>query len=178
MSQTPDNTKTIVHGAVFDVAQVELRRGGRTFTRQLVVHPGAVVVLPLLDDKTCVLIRNERFTIGQTLWELPAGTMDCADESPAACAGRELFEETGYQAGRIDPLAAFYSTPGFCTELMHTFAAYDLTPGDQRLEATEKITVEALCIEKTMQMIQDNTIRDGKTIATLLYYHTFIRDHN
>ena len=104
--------------------------------------------------------------------------MDCADESPAACASRELFEETGYQAGRVDPLAAFYSTPGFCTELMHTFAAYDLTPGDQRLEATEKITVEALCIEKTMQMIQDNTIRDGKTIATLLYYHTFIRDRN
>lgn len=175
----PDDITTensiLFHGMRFDVRGIELtRRTGGTVRREVVVPANAVVVLPMLDDQTVVLIRNERFAVGQTLWELPAGTLEDG-EDPALCAARELLEETGYAAAEVARLIEFYPSPGFCTELLTAFLARDLAFRGQDLDDTERITTEAIPLDQSIQMIRDNRIRDAKTIATLLYYQTFLR---
>jgi ADP-ribose pyrophosphatase len=165
----------LFRGTRFDVQSIALkRRSGGLMHREVVVPSNAVVVLPMLDDETVVLIRNERFAVGQTLWELPAGTLEDG-ENPALCAGRELLEETGYAAAEVQRLIEFYPTPGFCTELLTAYLARDLTFRGQDLDETERITTEAVPLNQSIQMVRDNRIRDAKTIATLLYYQTFLR---
>lgn len=138
--------------------------------REAVIHPGAVIILPLLSATDVILIRNERFVVDDTLWELPAGTLE-PGESPLETASREVIEETGYRSTRLAPLLEFYTTPGFCNEKMYAFVANDLEFVGQQLDETEKITAEPLSWEKIMEMIRQGVIKDGKTIAVLLYYH-------
>ena len=174
---TADNP-ILYRGTRFDVQSVTLdKRSGGVMHREIVVPANAVVILPMLDEQTVVLIRNERFAVGQTLWELPAGTLE-AGENPALCAARELIEETGYAAAELTRLIEFYPSPGFCTECLTAFMAHTLNFQGQRLDETEKITTEATPLEQSIQMVRDNTIRDAKTIATLLYYQTFLRMRN
>ncbi len=99
---------------------------GKTHHYDVVVHPGAVVILPVLADGRIVLIRNHRYTVEEELWELPAGTME-PDESPVETAKRELEEEAGYSAGRLTLLAEYYTSPGFTTELMRAYLATELS---------------------------------------------------
>ncbi len=163
----------VFEGARFDVCRVDLPgHNGRTVHRDACVTSDAVVILPLLDDETVVLIRNERFAVGRTLWELPAGTIE-PGEPPEDCAARELIEETGYRAARVDPLTTFYPSPGLCTEKMYAFVGRDLAHVGQHLDENERITVEVIPLDKTMDMVRDHTIGDGKTIAALLYYGRF-----
>jgi ADP-ribose pyrophosphatase len=108
--------------------------------------------------------------VDDTLWELPAGTLE-PGESPLETASREVIEETGYRSTRLAPLLEFYTTPGFCNEKMYAFVANDLEFVGQQLDETEKITAEPLSWEKIMEMIRQGVIKDGKTIAVLLYYH-------
>lgn len=143
--------------------------GGRTAVREMVVHPGAVVILPVLDDGRVVLIRNVRHGLGRALWELPAGTLE-PSEDPAVCAGRELIEETGYEGERIEKLLHFYTTPGFCDEKIWCYLATGLTHVGQDLDETEEIHVEPLAADHVFEMIATNEIEDAKTIATLLYW--------
>jgi ADP-ribose pyrophosphatase len=140
----------------------------------MVVHPGAAVILPLLDEQHVVMIRNERPIEDVPLWELPAGTLE-PPELPEVTAGRELIEEAGYQAGKIELLTKFYASPGICTEMMYCYVATDLTVVGQRLEPNEKIVVKVMPLDEAIQMIRDGVIIDGKTVATLLYYQTFCR---
>ena len=142
---------------------VDLDAGG-TAQRELVVHPGAAVILPLTGDGGVVMIRNYRFAVGRELWELPAGTLE-PPELPADCAARELREETGYQAGRIEPLGQYYSSPGFCTELVHAFVAEDLTHVGQELDAGERIRVERVEVRRVEEMMRGGEIADAKSIA-------------
>jgi len=142
---------------------------GSTIVRDFVVHPGAVVILPQLDQGRLVLIRNLRRAAEAELWELPAGTMEVG-EHPLATARRELEEETGYISGRIEPFIEFFATPGFCTERMHCFVASELTPSKQNLERGEQIRVEIVEADWARRAILDGTIRDGKTIAVLGAY--------
>lgn len=146
-------------------------RDGRATEYEIVVHPGAVIVLPVLDGGRCVLIRNFRHAIDEELWELPAGTLDAADEPPAKAARRELEEETGYQAERLIEMGAFYSSPGFMTERLYAFVAAGLTKTRQRLEPTEHIHVEVVDVENALEMIRDGRIVDAKTIVTLLRWN-------
>jgi len=170
----PDNP-ILYQGRRFTIQGVTLqKRGGGTLQGEAAVTRNAVVILPLLDDDTVVLIRNERFVIGRTLLELPAGTIE-EGEDPALCAARELVEETGYAADELTRMLAYHPTPGFSTELQTAYLARDLTFQGQQLDETERITTEATPLDQSIQMIRDNTIRDAKTIATLLYYQTFIR---
>lgn len=147
---------------------------GKRITREVAVHPGAVVVLPFLDDTTILLIRNRRQTLGQVLLELPAGTLD-NNEMPMNAAGRELQEETGYLARRMKPLLNFFTSPGILTEKMYAFAAYDLTKTATALEEGEDIETTPTPLEAAIRMVRDGEIQDGKTIATLLGYWTFFR---
>ncbi len=148
----------------------------KTTRREVVVHPGAVVILPFLDAKAekIVLIQNRRYAVGQILLELPAGTLE-KHEDPMNCAGRELLEETGYLANRIKPMLNFYSSPGILSEKMYAFCAYDLEQSNATPEPGEEIELLSTTVGEAIQMIRDGLIHDGKTIATLLMYERFFR---
>lgn len=163
----------VYEGPRFKVLSVEVVGStGRPVRRDAVLSPESVVVLPLLDDRTVVLIRNRRFVVGMDLWELCAGTMEDL-EQPLPCAERELLEETGYRAGRLEPLLDFYPAPGLSNEHMWGFLARDLHHEGQKLDENEQIEVEVVGLNRSIQMIRDGQIRDAKTIATLLYYQMF-----
>ena len=147
---------------------------GRRIEKEVLIHNGAVVILPFLNADTILLIRNRRYTVNETLIELPAGGLE-KGEIPINAAGRELAEETGYVAGRLQRLLDFYASPGIITEKMHTFAAYDLRPVNQALEDAEEIEVLPVPFADALRMIQERRIVDGKTIATLLAYDRFFR---
>ena len=155
-----------------EVHHLEDEDTGKRTRREVVVHPGAVVVLPFLPDGRVLLIRNYRYAIGQNLVELPAGTME-RNEDPINCAGRELLEETGYTAGRLKPLSHFYTSPGILSERMYAFAAYDLERGTAAPEEGEEIQPMPVAWEEAIDMVRTGDIQDGKTIATLLMYDKF-----
>ena len=127
-----------------------------------------------LDDDTIVLIRNRRYAIGQTLIELPAGTLE-PHEDPMNCAGRELVEETGYLADRLEFLSTYYTSPGVLSERMYAFAAYGLTASLKALEQGEEIEVMPTPWNEVLELIQDGRIQDAKTIATVLMFDKFRR---
>ena len=142
--------------------------------REVVVHPGAVVVLGILSDERIVLIRTRRYAVGQILIELPAGTLE-RNEDPINCAGRELLEETGYLAGRLKPIGNFYTSPGILSEKMYAYAADDLEQQKQALEEGEEIELQYATLDEAVEMIRRGEIHDGKTIAALLMYDRFMR---
>lgn len=147
---------------------------GTRFRKEVVVHPGAVVIIPVLDEQTVLLIRNRRYAINQVLTELPAGTLE-KGEDPINCAGRELLEETGYLARKLKPMASFYSSPGFLTEKMHVFVAYDLEKKEQDLDLGEDIELQPVTIGEAIEMIRTGEIQDAKTIASLMMFERFNR---
>lgn len=148
---------------------------GQRLKKEVIVHPGAVVILPFLDATTILLIKNRRYAVSETLIELPAGTLE-KGELPMNCAGRELQEETGFLANRIKPIGSFYASPGILTEKMYLFAAYDLEKTRTALEADEEIEVMPVEWNEAMEMVQYGQIKDSKTIATLLMYDRFMRN--
>lgn len=166
------NDQTILASEKFTVVRREYNVPGvGTVRRDMVIHPGAVLILPVLDDGRIVMIRNYRFALRQELLELPAGTLE-PPEPPIDCAARELEEETGYIASELTPLATYVTCPGFCTELMHAFVATGLTKAEQKLEPTEQIRLEILSFEEALELTANGGIIDGKTIAALhLYRH-------
>ncbi|MEX0886970.1 MAG: NUDIX hydrolase [Phycisphaeraceae bacterium] len=174
MTQQPmPGAEKVFAGARFDVFALQRpTRSGASERREVVVPSDAVVILPLLDDGRVVLIRNERFAVGQTLWELPAGTLE-AGEEPAGCAARELREETGYDAAGVEAMLSFYMSPGFCTEQMHAFRATGLSFVGQQLDETERIEAEVVAIDDVLAMIHDGRIVDAKTVAVVLYHLQF-----
>ena len=144
------------------------------YIREVVVHPGAVVVMGILPDEQIILIRTRRYAVGQNLVELPAGTLE-KNEDPINCAGRELLEETGYLAGRLRPIGNFYTSPGILSEKMYAFVAYDLEKQEQALEEGEEIELQFATLDDAIEMIRRGEIHDGKTVAALLMYDKFFR---
>jgi ADP-ribose pyrophosphatase len=142
---------------------------GTTVRRDIVLHPGAVVILPLVDAGHVCLLRNRRVAVGETLWELPAGTLE-PGEAPDRAAVRELAEETGYTAAHWRKLAEFYPSPGVLSEKMHLYIAQDLTPGTMRPEKDEDLVPHVIPWDQALTWILDNTIRDAKTITGLLLW--------
>lgn len=139
---------------------------GTKHVHEIVRHRGAVVLLPLIDRDTVVLIENYRPSVRETLLELPAGTRE-PDEAPEQTAARELAEETGYSAGQLTPLHEFFSSPGISDERMHLFVARELTAGEANREATERIENRVATREEIRQWIERGHIRDAKTLIGL-----------
>src|SRR5688500_3287030 len=157
-----------------ELHHLENEETGTRHKREVCAHPGAVVILPFVDAENILLIRNRRYAVGETLVELPAGTLD-KGEDPMNCAGRELIEETGYIAGRMKRIGDFYTSPGILSEKMYAFAAYDLTKAEAALEEGEEIELAPASLEEAIDMIRFGQIKDAKTIATLLMYDRFKR---
>jgi len=155
--------------------------GGQRRQREVVIHPGAVAILALLDDGRLLLVRQYRHAVGEVCLEIPAGTLDRLPdgrtEPPAEAAVRELTEETGYRAGRWRKLAAFYTAPGFASEEMHLYLATQLTPvdgyagpaPDERLELAPVPWAEAL------ELAQQGGVRDAKTLVGLFWLELLAR---
>ncbi len=157
--------KVVYTGKICRVYKIGLRMDtGEVVSRDLVEFDDAVVVVPVLADGSVVLIRNERFAVGEKLYEFPAGKID-GDEAPEDCASRELTEETGYTAGRLEKLGGFYSCPGAVTEYIHAFVATELAEGPQRLEEYERIEVELVGPGRIDDMIRTGGLHDAKSIS-------------
>lgn len=157
----------LLKGARFNVHRMTLTGDdGSTHDREVIRHPGAVVLLPLLDRDTVVMIENTRPTVRETLLELPAGTRE-TNESAVVTAGRELIEETGYRADSLTQIHEFYSAPGICDELMHLYLAIGLTAGDPARESTEQIENRIVTREEIMKLVARGKIRDAKTLVGL-----------
>jgi len=157
-----------------EVHRLEDEESGKMIQREIVVHPGSVVMLPFLNNDEVILIRNRRYAAGQRLIELPAGTLE-KGEDPINCAGRELQEETGYLAGRLRPIGSFFSSPGIISEKLYAFAAYDLEKSSRDLDEGEEIEVKSAPYTEALEMIRTGEICDAKTIAVLLMYDRFHR---
>jgi ADP-ribose pyrophosphatase len=151
---------------------VQTMPDGSQHVREIVRHPGAVVILPLLDDGRLCFVQNYRVAVRDTLIELPAGTLE-PNEDPALAAERELAEETGYRAGQIEHQITFCMSPGILDEQMHFFVARQLQPGPTSFDEGEDIQPLLCDWKESLEMMRVGKIRDAKTIAALLYYHTF-----
>lgn len=164
----PPAGETIYADARVSIRQCRIpTRGGGEQVRAVVIHPGAVVVLPLTADGQIVFIRNHRWQIGATLVELPAGTCDKPDEPLEVAAARELAEEAGYSARRLTRLGSLYAAPGGSTEVMHFFVAEGLEWVGQRLEPDEQIEVFTLPIAEALRRLREGAFADMKTVAAL-----------
>ncbi len=162
------STKEIYDGRIVTlrVDSVALPNG-RSALREVIDHRPAVVVVPIDDDDNVVLVRQYRYPIGSDLLEAPAGIVE-ESESPSEGAKRELQEEIGFSAKSLRSMGRFWTTPGFCNELMYAFVARDLVPSSLEPDPDEDITVERFPASRIPDLIRSGEIQDGKTIAALL----------
>jgi ADP-ribose diphosphatase len=164
------NRRVVHQGRVIEVRVDDIEiRDGLNVRRDVVSHPGAVVMLAVDAEDRILWIRQHRWAIDRELLELPAGTLEQGEE-PAECARRELAEETGFAASKWQALGGFYSAPGFCDEYLHAFAASVLTPEHAEGDEDEDITVEPLTMAETLARLDAGDITDAKSIATLMLY--------
>lgn len=164
-------TRRIFSGRIInlDIDRVKLATG-QEVDLEIIRHPGASAVVPLISntesDHHVVLIRQFRHAAGQTLWEIPAGVLE-KGEQPEDCALRELEEETGARAGKITHLSTIFTTPGFTDEKIHLFLATELTMGIAKPEDDEEIETVIKPLTEVLEMVNDGTINDSKTISAL-----------
>lgn len=167
--------ETIERTVVFSGKAITVRQdtvtspGGKIKTREVVEYPGAVAVVAIDDNGDFLLVRQYRHAPALELLEIPAGGID-AGETPEDTVRREMQEETGYFPGRIKHLTSLYSAPGYSTELLHFFLATELKPARLVAEDTDEITLLRAPKSEILKMIGDGTIRDGKSVAGLLFY--------
>ena len=164
--QFVDSTK-VFSGRVFDVTVDTVREGDKTYVREVVHHRGSAVILPAFEDGTIALVRQYRHPTVKYLLELPAGGLDDG-ERPEEAAARELEEELGLVAGKLEKLCEFFVSPGFCAEKMWLYLATEIIKTAPRPEDDEVIEVVRLPITRALQMITDGEIEDAKTIIGLM----------
>lgn len=161
------DSKDIFRGRVFAVTVDTIREGNRTYQREIVHHPGSAVIVPVFDDGTIALVRQYRHPAVRYLLEAPAGTL-APGEVPEEGAARELEEELGLVAGRLEKLSEFFVSPGFCEEKMWVYLATNLTITAQRLEDDEIIEVVRIPFSEALSMITTGEIDDAKTIIGVM----------
>jgi ADP-ribose pyrophosphatase len=168
MSVKVHKITNLYNGKIFDVVLEKVTLpNGAIKDREIVRHPGAAAMVPLLDDGKVVLIRQYRHAVGEFLWEIPAGTLERGEEA-IECARRELVEETGYEASSFGKLAEILPAPGYTDEHIHIFLATGLRSVKQKLEDDEVLELQPMAFDTALEMITKGEIRDAKTIAGLL----------
>lgn len=169
MSKQPETISTtqIYKGKVFDIFEAEIRDGDTEYKREIVKHGGSAVVIPIFENKTVALVRQYRHAAGKYLLEICAGTLEKGEDAEKG-AKRELEEEIGVTAAKIEKLSEFYVSPGFLTEKMFLFMATDLTETAQNLEEDEILTIEKLTFPEAFEKIKNGEIEDAKTIVGLI----------
>lgn len=164
------STEALLVTERFRVEEVQREtQDGVMHTRAVIRHPGAVTIIPMVDAEHVCLIRNFRVSVGETLVELPAGTLE-PPEAPEATAHRELIEETGYRAERLAKLHAFYLSPGILDERMHLYVAEQLEQIGAAREVGEEIENFVVSWGEAIELVHSGTIQDAKTIVGLLMY--------
>jgi ADP-ribose pyrophosphatase len=164
------HSEVVFRGKRFNIERISATDSrGRQHTREVLRHPGAVVLLPLLDGDRVVMINNFRVSVGRTLLELPAGTVE-PNEPHDKTAARELIEETGYRAERIEPFHKFYASPGVMDEQMILYVATGLVEGAPEREAGEEIENRIMTWPEINEAIRKGDIVDGKSLVGLLLY--------
>lgn len=169
MQKPPEilSTRDIYKGKIFDVIESDIRDDDVQYKREIVVHKGSAVIVPLFDDGTIAFVRQYRYAAEKFLLEVPAGTLN-KGEDPKLGAARELEEEIGVRAGRIEKLAEFYVSPGFLTEKMFLYLATDLTDTKQALEVDEILSIERHSVSNALHLVQNGEIEDAKTIIAIM----------
>jgi len=160
--------KHLYSGKIVELIVDTVKIKGEDHVREVVRHPGGVVILAELPDGRIPFVRQLRYPMNQVLLELPAGKLNRGEE-PAVSAARELEEETGFRAISLEQVFSFYPTPGFCDELLHFFYTDELQQGSPNLEPDEDITVEFYRLEEALEMTKGGQINDGKTLLGLLW---------
>jgi ADP-ribose pyrophosphatase len=174
------STDRIYTGKVVNLDRDTVRfPDGSTGQLEMLRHPGASAVVPLLDeprsaDPRVLLIRQFRHAANDFIWEIPAGRLD-PGETPATCAQRELEEETGMSADVLSRLTTIFTTPGFTDEKIHLFIAHGLKPGKHRREPDEFMEVQTRKWSEVMGMVRNGEIRDAKTLVAILFVESFRR---
>jgi ADP-ribose pyrophosphatase len=166
-------SKTVYEGSVFDVRVDTIREQGEVHDREIVVHSGSVVILPVFDDGTVALVRQYRHAVGKDLLELAAGGIE-EDEDSKDGSARELEEEIGVKAEKIELLCSVYVSPGFLTEKMSIYLATGLTDVGQKAEGDENITIERYSFEQLNEMINNGEIEDAKTVVGVFAAKRFL----
>lgn len=161
------SSETVYKGRIFDIRVDEIREGDIEYKREIIVHKGSAVIVPVFDDGTVALVRQYRHASGEYLLEIPAGTLE-RGEDPKIGAIRELEEEIGVTAANVEKLTEFFVSPGFLTEKMHVYLATGLTEVGQKLETDEILTIERHSIPNLLEMIKDGEIQDAKTMVGLM----------
>ncbi len=160
-------TKKIFQSYIFELVQQKFELNGKLLERDLVFHPGAVVILPIDQDGNILFIRQYRHAIQQTILEIPAGTLEVGEE-PMACARREIQEEVGHSAKVWREMGVIHPAPGFCNEVQHFYVATELTPETLPQDEDEIIEVEKIHKTKWQSFVASGEITDAKTLAALL----------
>ncbi len=161
--------RELLQAKKFRVVERTEQRVSGPVRQEIILHPGAVAILPVVDSEHLCLIKNRRLAVEETLVELPAGTLEIGEE-PHVAAVRELREETGYTAEEIIPFGECFMSPGILQEKMFFFIARGLTSGESGLEDDEQIETQIVTREQAMAMVLDGRISDAKTIVGLLLY--------
>ncbi len=161
------STETIYEGRVFDVRIEEIREGENEYSREIVAHHGSAVIVPVFADNTVALVRQYRHAAKKYLLEIPAGTLG-KGESPEEGARREVEEEIGVAAGKIEKLTEFFVSPGFLTEKMHIFLATDLQETEQNLDEDEFLSIEKFTFPQIFEMVKNGAIEDAKTMVGVI----------
>ena len=164
----PNPTRRLIYrGLKIDLAlQRVALRDGTSAEREVIIHRGAVALVPMVDDQHVCLIRNHRYSVGTTLLEVPAGTID-PGETPDQTAARELVEETGYRARRIRAVGEWYVSPGVLTERMYLFFCEDLEAGPTDHQPDERLENVIVSWDEALAMVDDGRIEDAKTMLAL-----------
>jgi ADP-ribose pyrophosphatase len=175
MSAMISSRITLHKGRVFELVNENYTlANGVTADMDFIQHPGAVAVVPMLNQEDVILIKQYRHAVREFIWEIPAGTID-SQESPMGCAKRELIEETGYSAGEWHQLGKITPLPGYSDERIHIFLASDLKKAEQNLDKDEMLSVHRLQFKAALQMILTGEIQDGKTISGLFLASNWLK---
>ena len=164
-------SKNIFNGRVFDIKVDKIEYdSGNEDVREVIIHNGGAVVLPVTNEGKIVLVKQYRYPFDEFMLELPAGKLEL-DEDPLNCATRELTEETGYSSDSINLIGKIYTSPGFCTEILYIYSANNLKMGNHnRDEGEEGMLVYEMTLDEVNNLISEGKIVDAKTISGIYYY--------